>query len=229
MERKSGEIDVYDLEAGRMDVSKGGTFVSIAENAAFKKAVMKKLLNVPLILWDKTVDLRPSPFKRIYKELCRIMPKHRLRVNSVKAMYRKLRSKYVRVKNVTKNKERTTMELVNRLQNKTKTLKNKMKEEKRRVYIDWNETSSSSSSSQVNNESSTPSPLKKGLSSIRSITKRLATDARRRVKNKTKRKLKIHLSKRSNKSSLSSQYVHITYQLTHLFRVSTFTSHINSL
>ena len=108
LERKCGEIDVYDLEAGRQDMSKGGTFVSIAENAAFKRAVMKKLLNVPLILWDKTVGLKPSPFKRIYKEFCKIMPKHRLRVNSVKTMYRKLRSKYVRVKNVTKNKERTT-------------------------------------------------------------------------------------------------------------------------
>jgi len=216
LERKCGEIDVYDLEAGRQDMSKGGTFVSIAESAAFKKAAMKKLLNVPLVLWDKAVGLKPSPFKRIYKEFCRIMPKHRLRVNSVKNMYRKIRSKYVHVKSVTKNKERTTMELVNRLKNKTKTLKMKMKTEKRRVFIDWNkkpDVSSSpspqSTSSSSNNEISSSLNNSTDLGhSIRAISKRLVRGAKKRIvlkkrRNTASQSSSMYSSKMSSSSTIS--------------------------
>ena len=215
LERKCGEIDVYDLEAGRQDMSKGGTFVSIAESAAFKKAAMKKLLNVPLILWDKAVGLKPSPFKRIYKEFCRIMPKHRLRVNSVKNMYRKIRSKYVHVKSVTKNKERTTMELVNRLKNKTKTLKMKMKTEKRRVFIDWNKKPAVSSSPLPQSTSSSNNEISSSLNnstdlghSIRAISKRLVRGAKKRIvlkkrRNTASQSSSMYSSKMSSSSTIS--------------------------
>lgn len=215
LQKRCGEIDVYDLEAGRIDISKDGTFVSIAETSAFKKAAHKKLLNVPLILWDKSVGLKPSPFKRIYKVFCEIMPNHTLRVNSVKQMYRKIRSKYVHVKSVTKNKERTTMELIERLQKKTSDLKNRMNDEQNRVHIDWNDritiTSEEKTKTTTSNNNSSPKvpvkPRKKAVKpgrSLRAIGKQLSKKVRIKLKKKNRFMLSSKFSKQSSNASLSS-------------------------
>lgn len=130
---------MYMLESNRKDHSQGGKLLSRTEKRYFDMACKEKLLGVPLILWDKRCGLRPSPFKRIYKIFCTLMPSHSLRVASAKAMYRARRQKggVGHKKKQHARALQTSKVLVTRLRKRAKRLQSKLKTEKRRIRIDW--------------------------------------------------------------------------------------------
>ena len=77
------DLDVIDrgrgLPAARTALKEPSYEGKWAANRAFQV----KVLGFPLIMWNKKA-LRPSPFKRIYVELSKILPQHTMSVAQVK-------------------------------------------------------------------------------------------------------------------------------------------------
>lgn len=81
------KIDMDALEQSHgNDVSEHGE-LPVAEEWALNKAFYTELLGFPLILWDRRVMLKPSPYKRIFKRIHELAPNHRLKGLRVKTLY----------------------------------------------------------------------------------------------------------------------------------------------
>lgn len=81
------KIDMDALEQSHgNDVSENGE-LQVAEEWALNKAFYTELLGFPLILWDRRIMLKPSPYKRIFKRIHELAPDHRLKALRVKTFY----------------------------------------------------------------------------------------------------------------------------------------------
>ena len=89
MAKQHDSIPLSTLEKGRGFVGEERVqhVVSLVERAALDQAMQLPVNGYPLICWSKRTGLVPSPFKRVYQELCRILPTHRLRAAVVKTIF----------------------------------------------------------------------------------------------------------------------------------------------
>jgi hypothetical protein len=87
--KQHSSISLATLETGRGFVGeeRAQHVVSLAERAALDQAMQLPVNGYPLICWSKRTGLVPSPFKRVYQELCRILPTHRLRAAVAKTIF----------------------------------------------------------------------------------------------------------------------------------------------
>jgi len=85
--QQSCEIDMDDLEQKHgNDVSENGE-LGVTEEWALNKAFYTELLGFPLLLWDRRINLKPSPYKRIFKRIHELAKDHRLKALRVKTFY----------------------------------------------------------------------------------------------------------------------------------------------
>lgn len=78
LEREYAQTPLVELERGRGFGMDSSGYVSPIERIALITAMQTVVLGFPLVCWSKRTGLMPSPFKRVYQELCEQMPTHRL-------------------------------------------------------------------------------------------------------------------------------------------------------
>jgi hypothetical protein len=92
LEREYAQTPLIELERGRGFGMDSSGYVSPIERIALITAMQTVVLGFPLVCWSKRTGLMPSPFKRVYQELCEQMPTHRLTAAFAKKIFLEVRA-----------------------------------------------------------------------------------------------------------------------------------------